>query len=1165
VNKHRVFFLAVSLTLCFLVFAVFLLLSGSSIYAQTSQRPLAPIDSKNSADPDAPNQAMQYAMAEVMPTNSLRAMGRIYTAAKPSLSSIVPQHLGTRSSLCVPDDSTPPLAGMLEIRDTFGPRLLKPYGFSRYDFHRGLDWPAVIGTPVHAVTTGTVRLVQTAWPTGTVGSGNFVQLSHDDIGCETRYNHLDEVYVSEGDVVTLGQVIGTVGKTGAMYPHLHFEVRQGMTVTQRAAVHPLSTPFLSWTNTTTPTVTLVGVYTNATGLAVLVEVTSPYTEPDVVAVSLAVSGAVTDRRTVDYVALNAGTTVAAHLDSPCVNDVCMIPADLSADNDYRVMMVFDRLAHGPTATVTAQVFDVDGRSSTDTALLSKGLEVTPPEQIARGAPGQTVSLVYTLTNHTGIEDTFFLSHLSAQGWTPAAITPATATLESGESITATVEITLNTNTFGPPDCGLLKVVSQDDPQRATAGFYRIYRDAYSSAETGSDDPACGSTSAPCATIAYAISRTDEGGTIHVAQGTYTENLTLTKTVDLLASYLVIGGNVDWTKRYTKAYSTTIDGGSNGPVLVIDGDFGPRVEGFTLVNGHNSNHAGGGVRLIDGAAPTLRSNWILNNTAGKSGGGIYIGGFGSFTPTIINNTIIGNISNSPDGGGGGIYITDRPALIQGNIISGNQALHSGGGVYLTGDTTAQVLGNWIEDNEAADDGGGVLVRSSGVCLINNSIGENVASGTGNGIRVAGSSSPCIYHNTMLANHLESGAGLYIGSGSAPAVINNIFANHTIGVHCSDEIPVSYNVLSNTIDLEGCTDDGNLYADPRLADQVHLAVDSPAVDVGVDAGVHDDIDGEPRPIGAGHDIGADELRYAAFIVTKRADRDAVQAGSQLTYTLRVTNTGNVDLHTTITDVLPDHVTPGGVLTWAPIITAPGGVWTEQVTVAVTWGYSGTLTNVLQVTSDEGVMGIYTETSQALVTPSLSVTKQADPDPVQAGSQLTYTLRVSNTGNVDLHTTITDVLPDHVTPGGVFTWVPALLQPGEMWTETIVVTVEQGYSGTLDNVMEVATDEGLTDAYTRTVTVKEVLVGLSAINDSPTMLGEVTTLTATVTAGGNVSYSWAFDDGMFGSGAVATHTYPAVGFYAALVTASNSAGELTATTWVTIAEPESSIYLPLVVKSH
>jgi parallel beta-helix repeat protein len=776
---------------------------------------------------------------------------------------------------------TYPLTITLDIRDTFGPRLLLPGEHSRYDYHRGVDWPALEGTPVRAVTTGTVRTFRGDWVSGT-GSGNYVHLIHEDIGYETRYNHLSAVHpvITDGLHVVPGQIIGWVGDTGAAYAHLHFEVRQGMTVTQRAAIHPLSTPFLPWTNRVSPTVALLGVYTDATGLTALVEVTSPYTEPDVLTVTVGVDGVVADSRVVDYVGLNASTTVVADLDDPCVDDVCIVPADLNVANGYRVVMAFRGLGHGPTATVTARVFDVDGWGATDVATLTDGLEVSPVEQTAMGVPGETATFTYTLINRTGAEDTFTLTHLSAQGW-PAVVTPATATLGHGASVTVTVVITLNTNRFGPSDCGWLMV--EGGAQRVVAGFYRVDRHAHVS-EVGHDGTGTGGMDAPFASIDHAVDQTDAGGSVRVAQGTYTENLTLSRTVHLLGGFAA-----DWTTRTLAAYSTIIDGGGSDAVLVIDGDYGPVVEGFTLFNGHRHGGAGGGVRLVGGAAPALCSNWILSNTSDLGGGGIYVSSWGTLTPTIADNSVADNASGSY---GGGIYVGGRSVLIQGNVISGNHAITDGGGIYLSGDTTAHVLGNHIlgnraEDdgggvafrsgsiyfvgnvvkyNSAGDDGGGVMIMSSGAYLANNVIRSNVAGDRGHGVWVAGSSTPRIYNNTLVANHPEGGVGLYVNPGSVPVVVNNIVASHTVGVYCGSQVTVSFSVLSNTTDLSGnCISVANIVADPLLYDEVHLSLDSPAIDAGDGAPPAPtiDFDGEPRPVDGNcdgntvTDIGADEV--------------------------------------------------------------------------------------------------------------------------------------------------------------------------------------------------------------------------------------------------------------------------------------------------------------------
>jgi PKD repeat protein len=90
------------------------------------------------------------------------------------------------------------------------------------------------------------------------------------------------------------------------------------------------------------------------------------------------------------------------------------------------------------------------------------------------------------------------------------------------------------------------------------------------------------------------------------------------------------------------------------------------------------------------------------------------------------------------------------------------------------------------------------------------------------------------------------------------------------------------------------------------------------------------------------------------------------------------------------------------------------------------------------------------------------------------------------------------------------------------------------------------------THVITITDIPIsGLTAFNDSPTLLGEATTFTAVITSGTNVSYTWDFGDSQFGSGETITHTYPLIGIYTATVTATNSINWMTDTTHVTITD--------------
>ncbi len=194
-------------------------------------------------------------------------------------------------------------------------------------------------------------------------------------------------------------------------------------------------------------------------------------------------------------------------------------------------------------------------------------------------------------------------------------------------------------------------------------------------------------------------------------------------------------------------------------------------------------------------------------------------------------------------------------------------------------------------------------------------------------------------------------------------------------------------------------------------------------------------------------------------------------------------------------------------------------------------------------------------------LIVTKQASAAFVRAGDHLTYTLAVTNTEATTVMATIFDVLPPNVTVVGTsgdtvflpgyITWPPVELAPGGVWTETVVVAVPAGYAGSLVNIVNASSSVGQASA-TAVVTAEVGIEGLAAFNDGPTQLGSLTTLTATLDAGSNVTYMWDFGDGgEYGEGAIVTHTYLHTGLFVARVTAINKVGFMRATTLVTITD--------------
>lgn len=89
--------------------------------------------------------------------------------------------------------------------------------------HNGIDIASTPGTPVLASASGRVIIAKSGGYNG--GYGSLIIIAHDN-GVQTVYAHLKSVYVSAGETVTQGRVIGELGNTGrSTGPHLHFEVR----------------------------------------------------------------------------------------------------------------------------------------------------------------------------------------------------------------------------------------------------------------------------------------------------------------------------------------------------------------------------------------------------------------------------------------------------------------------------------------------------------------------------------------------------------------------------------------------------------------------------------------------------------------------------------------------------------------------------------------------------------------------------------------------------------------------------------------------------------------------------------------------------------------------------------------------------------------------------
>jgi murein DD-endopeptidase MepM/ murein hydrolase activator NlpD len=105
------------------------------------------------------------------------------------------------------------------ISSRFGNRI-DPF-FGRLALHAGVDFEARTGDDVKSTGAGKVIFAGTSG-----GYGKMVEIEHNK-SFTTRYGHLSKISVSNGDMVTAGDVIGKAGSTGrSTGPHVHYEVRR---------------------------------------------------------------------------------------------------------------------------------------------------------------------------------------------------------------------------------------------------------------------------------------------------------------------------------------------------------------------------------------------------------------------------------------------------------------------------------------------------------------------------------------------------------------------------------------------------------------------------------------------------------------------------------------------------------------------------------------------------------------------------------------------------------------------------------------------------------------------------------------------------------------------------------------------------------------------------
>ena len=353
--------------------------------------------------------------------------------------------------------------------------------------------------------------------------------------------------------------------------------------------------------------------------------------------------------------------------------------------------------------------------------------------------------------------------------------------------------------------------------------------------------------------------------VWVATGSYSENVILRPGIGLYGGF--IGTETIRSERDPAGNLTTIDGHQAGNAVI--GANGAVIDGFTITNGKPSIN-GGGVYCAY-VSPTISNCTIALNT----GAGVYCY---QSSPIITNCRITENTDKGiycNTGGNAsvtdcliadnsavqyaGIYCYSATPTIKRCIITGNQTTGTdarGGGISFVSCTSPITVENCVIAGNSASMGGGVYLSLSSPSFVNCTITDNVAVSSGGNAYLVNSNS--VFRNTIVSyGTAPIGGAVYKNTSSNPTFDHSDF-------WLNGDQPFEPTSWDPT--LGG---DNRLY-NPLFVDRAsgnyHLMSVSGCIDAGTNVSAPiDDLDGNPRPQGAGFDIGAYEYGPAPSLRT------------------------------------------------------------------------------------------------------------------------------------------------------------------------------------------------------------------------------------------------------------------------------------------------------------
>ena len=309
------------------------------------------------------------------------------------------------------------------------------------------------------------------------------------------------------------------------------------------------------------------------------------------------------------------------------------------------------------------------------------------------------------------------------------------------------------------------------------------------ATTGSDDND-GSQASPVATIAKAIELAGDGYTIHIADGNYVNDKTLSISKSLTLegnANTVIDGNasriMDVTADATVVLTNlSFTNGNNALVGAISN------EGKLTISNSNfySNKATGnsGTIITNKNKLNINNSKFYQNSAGKG----VVNNQNDALLVIDNSEFYNNDMTSFSNSYGIVYTTSANATIS-NTVFRNNAVKYGGAIYATKSSDAtmgivNIINSTFESNSANTGQGGALFVSGGECIVKESMFINnkanpgkFSGGQGGAIYTSLNGKVNVTDSIFKNNQAKLGAALYLNGGSNSTISYSVLLNNT----------------------------------------------------------------------------------------------------------------------------------------------------------------------------------------------------------------------------------------------------------------------------------------------------------------------------------------------------------------------------------------------------